>query len=411
MKSLCPTKIFCAILAITLAGMFCVAPPKTYATVTGGAGKILLSPANTTLPIGTTTSVDLLFNTANIAVSGVQAVLSFTVASPVDLQATIQVNTALSDAGWSFPIKTVTTTGTTTTIELMALNLNAEGYAVNTDTKLATLVFTSQHPFSNKAVLFDQSLTKLLKKSDATDFFGIPSNGGYSTSGVASTPTQIVNSPTSTPTGNNAPTCSTIASNTSSANIPVTLTLTCTGSDTDGTITAADFTFGDGTSPQIVESNVGKLGSISTTHYYTTLGAVKATCKVKDNTGTWSTVSGACEKILSFKPKLTPTATPIRISTATPIRATITSKGTVTPTPIRIVTSVISDTPDVADPNIQPEAEPTLYPEAETENVDTSSNRIWWIIGGIVAMLLAFLLLRRKGPPQPPQGQVPITSV
>lgn len=406
---------------------------SAHAAVAGGAGRILLNPANTTLPIGTATPVDIMFNTANVPVSGVQVVATFTVANPVDLTATIQTNSILSDDGWSFPIKTVTTTGNTTTIQIMALNLNADGYAVNTNTKLATITFTSAHTFTNKAVVFDQTLTKILKKSDASDIAAIPANGGYSTSGSANTPTptQPGATATHTPTptqpgatatltatpvpGNKPPTCSAITSNMTTITGAATLTLTCTGSDTDGTITAADFTFGDGQST-IVESAVGAIGTISTNHYYNTIGSIKATCKVKDNTGTWSTISGACEKILSFKPKSTPTPTPIRsygdrgsVLTPTPTRY-IASAMSPTSTPIRIVGSVISDTP--ADPNIEEQvAEPTLYPEEEPQTVQSGSNNIWWIIGGIVAIILAFLLLRRKGPPPPPSGQVPIATV
>ncbi len=403
-----------------------------YAAVSGGAGHILLSPANTTLPIGAGTPVDILFNTANVPVSGIQVVATFNVANPVDLTATIQTNSALSDDGWSFPIKTVTTTGNTTTVQIMALNLNADGYAVNSNTKLATITFTSAHPFTNKAVVFDQTLTKILKKSDASDIAAIPANGGYSTSGAANTPTPtqpgatatLTQTPTPTqpgatatltPTpvpGNKAPTCSSLTSNFTTVTGTATLTLTCTGSDTDGNITAADFSFGDGQS-KIVDSNSG---SISTTHYYNTIGSIKATCKVKDNTGTWSTVSGACEKILSFKPASTPTPTQARsygdrgaIATPTPTQYTGAAVTSPTATPIRIVGSVISETPDT-EPQV-PSSEPTLYPEEPSEPPATNnSGKIWWIVGGIIAIIVAFLLLRRKGPPPPPTGQIPLAT-
>lgn len=225
------------------------------------------------------------------------------------------------------------------------------------------------------------------------------------------------NTPTHTPTptqgagGNTAPSCSSLYTNISTVTgTPQTITLTCSGTDAGGYLNAAEFVFGDGTS-QRVDKNAGSPGSISTSHTYTTIGSLGVTCRMRDNDSVWSSIPDSCKKVVTIKQGATPTPTPARSYGDKGITTTIGTSATlkITPTPTRIVVSIISETPE---PIVNPIADPTLYPENKGDTTtEESSTNFWWIIGGIIAIILAFLLLRRKGPPKNTDGQVPIANV
>jgi hypothetical protein len=215
-------------------------------------------------------------------------------------------------------------------------------------------------------------------------------------------------SPTLTPTvtatvtptpapSNTTPYCASLTSDiTNATGTPQHVTFTCAGVDPSGLIMAAEFVFGDGTS-QIVEKNVGSPGSISVTHTYTTIGTLGASCRVRDNDNVYSPNGDACKKIVTIRPgpsKAPTTAGTTATISPTPLSASPTAQLTATPTLI---------------------INPTLYPQDEETLVasDTSDNRIWWILGGIVSLVLGFVLLRRKKPPVPqappfvPQSPIP----
>ena len=142
------------------------------------------------------------------------------------------------------------------------------------------------------------------------------------TLGVDSTPTPTPTggpSPTPTPTtsaNNTKPECTDLTVEPATGTVPYTVTLTCTGKDTDGDITAAEFTMPDG-SKKLVEQNVGSPGSLTTTYTVTTSGAYSFSCQVRDNNNAWIS-SDACR--ISTGPTAPPgsTATPPPGSTATP---------------------------------------------------------------------------------------------
>lgn len=390
-------------------------PTSVEASVSGGAGSMSLSPANATIPVNTSQNVNILFNTAGVAISGIQVVLKFTVANPADLTATVQTNSALADSGWTFPVKNVTTSGTQTTIELMGLNTSTTGYTSSGNATLATITFSAVSPFTNKAVTFDAALTKMLKKSDASDMLGTPSNAAYSTSGTANTPTSTpTGTPSHTPTSTSTPTptagtgggtndntvpvCASLSSDVATTyGTPATVTFTCSGVDPGGDITAAEFTFGDGTK-QVVEKNVGSPGSLIIAHTYNTIGTLGASCRVRDNDNVYSSVSDSCKRVITIRPQ-TGTPTPTRLATST-----------VTPT------SYLSPTPSggtvyaTATPYETPA--PTIVPSpifGDDGREQTGGNRFWWIIGGALTLIIAFLLLRRRGPPPaPPSPYAPM---
>ena len=221
----------------------------------------------------------------------------------------------------------------------------------------------------------------------------------YTSQGSNNTPTPTtppgVTTPTRTPTptnvpGNTIPSCTSLTSNiTQATGAPLSVTLTCTGSDPGGTITAAEFTFGDGTK-QLVERSVGTSGSIATSHTYTTIGTLGASCRVRDNTGAFSITPTVCNRTITISPRPSPTPSP---------RTTITTSfGTANPTPTIAVVAIISDTPF-----------PTFAPPIPTDPLygdgkQQSARRPWWAIGGIIALFTAYVLLRRrkKRPPMPP---------
>ena len=168
-------------------------PQTSQAFVAGTPGRLLLAPATGTMSTGQDFTVKVQMNSAGQAISAVQ----FRITYPgTDLQAvSITGNPALTSANWSFPFSEIKTQGGNTTIELMALNSSTTGYTAAAGTDLATIVFRANTAFSNKAVTFDQTISSILKKSDASDILGGFTNGTYSASGGAVAPT-----PTPTPT-------------------------------------------------------------------------------------------------------------------------------------------------------------------------------------------------------------------
>lgn len=141
------------------------------------------------------------------------------------------------------------------------------------------------------------------------------------------TPTATpTNTPTATPTPTSAPNtlpeCTGLSVVPSSGNPPLSVTLTCSGIDRDGDITAAEFTFGDGNT-KTVEKNVGSPGSLSTTYSYGSEGSFGASCRVRDNNVAWAS-SDACKKSVTvesktqtYRPPGTRTYVPINTPTPT----------------------------------------------------------------------------------------------
>ena len=228
---------------------------------------------------------------------------------------------------------------------------------------------------------------------------------GESTPTNTPTPTPLPGTtltPTPTPTpgaggSNTIPTCVMLSSDTSLAvGIPLAVTFTCSGVDPDGYINAAEFTFGDRSSDTIYK-NAGSPGSISTTHTYTTIGTLGATCRVRDNNNVFSNATNDCKRIISINPKPTNTVAKTYYQ-----RVIAADKGSVvpvvTPTPVQVAIVFTTPTP------IIPEVSPTLSLQPAKNPLD---NLIWWIVGSFIAILGAVLLFRRKNPPPPPFTQPP----
>ncbi len=133
-------------------------------------------------------------------------------------------------------------------------------------------------------------------------------------------------SPTAAPTlsANKSPVCINLSSSTSSGSAPLSVTLTATGRDTDGTISKATFNFGDGISQDVVAGMGTASVSAQMAHTYTSGGNFTATTVFTDNSGA---VSSVCSQpiavagaLATIAPTATPTLAPIAtaIPTATP---------------------------------------------------------------------------------------------
>jgi hypothetical protein len=205
---------------------------------------------------------------------------------------------------------------------------------------------------------------------------GNPTNTPTPTPDPDATPT-----PTPIQSNNTVPVCANLAADkTSAVGIPLPVTFTCSGVDTDGYINAAYFDFGDGTTDTIVK-NVGSPGAISTTHTYTTIGSLGVSCKVQDNNKVWSQGADVCKKVISIKskPKVV-----VRTGTSA-------SNSTPTPTPTPHVLSLVFVTP-TATPS------PELTPLPIEEPVQEQSSPAGWLAGslGVIGIGGAIYLLSKR---------------
>ncbi|OGG13609.1 hypothetical protein A2875_00390 [Candidatus Gottesmanbacteria bacterium RIFCSPHIGHO2_01_FULL_46_14] len=186
--------------------------------------------------------------------------------------------------------------------------------------------------------------------------------------------------------GNNInPVCEGLSVNKTSGTTPLTVTFSCTGSDTDDDVNYAEFTFGDGQQLSI-EKNIGAKGTISTTHTYTITGSFAASCRVRDNNGSFSSRPGTCQKTIAVSRAGTttfrPTATPIPPTPQPTIGTQLVALTTITPTPTIPLTS------------------PTPMEEQKEEKAFP------WASIGVGAIILTGLLLtwwymHKKSPPLP----------
>ncbi len=172
----------------------------------------------------------------------------------------------------------------------------------------------------------------------------LPPGGWYCPVTPTPTPTPTVTptgtpGPTSTPTpttpaNNTKPVCVDLTVEPAIGTVPYTVTLTCTGRDEDGDITAAEFTMPDG-SKKLVEQNVGSPGSLTTTYTVTTSGAYSFSCQVRDNNNAWIS-SDACRISTG------PTAPPGSTATPAPLAVNPTPKVPVAGVPSVLGASVVA---------------------------------------------------------------------
>ncbi len=198
---------------------------------------------------------------------------------------------------------------------------------------------------------------------------------------------QTTGTPTPTPTGtpgpNNDPVCTSLIVNPiSSTYLPLNVSLTCTGRDDDGDITAAEFTFGDGQN-QLITKNVGSPGSLSTSHTYTKAGSITATCRLRDNNNKYSAANSSCNKTITFN--TTPTGK--TSTTPTPTIQIVDLQTTPTPTESTYISPTVSPMPPVPDQN---------------SGSDYSQAWLLLIAVWVIALILAFIYYRKRRRPRGP---------
>lgn len=181
--------------------------------------------------------------------------------------------------------------------------------------------------------------------------------------------------PTPTPSSNSVPDCTGLSVSPTSGNASLTVTLTCSGRDSNGDITAADFSFGDGNT-RVVEKNVGNSGSLSTTYTYTSTGTFGPSCRVRDNNYVYSNTSDACKKTVTVNGSGTTTTT-TTTGTTTTDGTTTTGGGTTTTT-----TTNPAGTAPTAPP----------VPKVPVAGAGPSILGVTTIAGGILLLLLGLAL-------------------
>ena len=137
------------------------------------------------------------------------------------------------------------------------------------------------------------------------------------------TPTRIVTAATQAV---GLPTCSGLSAIPLTGPAPLTVSLTGSGTNSGGQITAFEFTFGD-LAKQTVSKNVGSSGSSSISHVYQAAGTYNASLRVQDSAGNFSSPSALC----SVQIKVTSTST---ATTSAQLQAQPTTIITATPTPV-----------------------------------------------------------------------------
>lgn len=150
---------------------------------------------------------------------------------------------------------------------------------------------------------------------------------GASPSVTAAPATTATVSPTSTPTPsvvNQPPACLNLATSVSSGSAPLSVTLTASGNDSDGTIAKTTFNFGDGTQQDVTTGMGTASASAQLAHTYNSGGNFSATVSFTDNSGGVGSlctqaiaVTGAVATIAPTA-TATPTPTPTELPTATP---------------------------------------------------------------------------------------------
>ncbi len=236
-------KIFAAILILVvavggfIAGLVLMQRPQDVreeAAVPGGQATVSLQPSVGNFAVGDTISTNVMFNTANIAISGIAVRIKYPYsgASP-EVTPSIEINSSLLSSGdWTCPTRNFSQQSGEVVIDIACANTSAAGFTASTDTMLAKINLTvNRQPENNPVIMrFDPSLSIITQKSNGEDILLIPTSTGTYTIGTVSqattAPTQAVSTPTVKPTA--APTKAATAAPTVKATGTVTATVTQT---------------------------------------------------------------------------------------------------------------------------------------------------------------------------------------
>lgn len=391
---------------------FILAPQQpALAYVSGGKGSMALSPSSGTFASGNT-SVNVTMNSGGTAISTFALELTFPVSGSDLTVSSVTPNAAFISTGWSFLVNSHSTSGSTTTIDLSGINLGTSGYVAPVGTVVATVTFNVGSSFTGKTISFNTSPSIMDSKSTGTDILGAVTNGTYS--GTASTTSTATPTPTPTPTptivqaqnqtaqasstptptatptsapyyGTVNPTCTSLTVNpTGGSTSSMNATLSCTGTAPNGYVSGAYFNFGDGAT-QTVSYNAGSPGTVTTTHTYSTVGTVQASCQIRDEN---QTLSSSCQAYVSLSKAPNTNVTYIYV---TPIAA-----------PTTITTPAVTQTNDTT-PTPEITVIPTQIPTQAPTPKSTSFNPNWLIIGAVALVIIGAIIyfVTKRKPPQP----------
>lgn len=254
--------------------------------VLAGGPTLLLSPETVTMTENTQSTFSVLVDTTNIKVFGADAILTY---NPSAIEITnVTKGTFFTD----FTFSQNTTAG----------KLEIHGYFGSLyDMRAGTgtvATFTVKAKKGNGSTPIDFICNNSANSSQILDDKGkniLPCEE-VNTSVITFTSLQPSTTISPTP-GNTAPNCNSLSLSPSTGIAPFTVSATCTASDGENDIVASEFDFGNGTK-KVVENNIGRYGSISTSYTYQNPGLFTVICRVKDNNQVFSAPINECTKSL-----------------------------------------------------------------------------------------------------------------
>lgn len=174
------------------------------AAVPTGKATVILSPKTATHPVGESFSVQVKFNTSNIAIAAIAIRLtySFSGRAPILQIENNQIligDEIVSSPDWTCPIRTVTPQAGIVNVDIGCVNTNIAGFSTTADTLLASFnLVASKIPSPNPVLFqFDPTKTVITRKSDYQDILATPTSTGTYTIIIPPSPTP---KPTPTPT-------------------------------------------------------------------------------------------------------------------------------------------------------------------------------------------------------------------
>lgn len=148
---------------------------------------------------------------------------------------------------------------------------------------------------------------------------------------VPQSPTPTLAKLPETGSANLAPTCTSLSAIPLTGPAPLTVSFTGSGNDSDGQVSAFEFTFGDG-AKQSVNKTPAPSSSASTSHAYQASGNYTASLRVQDNNGNFSNVAALCSVQIAVATGISSTsaslkAQPTKTISPTPTPATLPEAG------------------------------------------------------------------------------------
>lgn len=192
------TVVLLIVLLVGLAaGIYLVVRPQFFndlAAVPNGPARMSIAPLTKTSQVQDLVEMEVKFDSGGQAISAVTAELEyeFVGATPPYTVQVVNPNPALSSSGWSFPVKSSTTSNNKVTIKVGGVYADSGGYSASSPTTLATIQLKAQTPGSI-GIAFVASQSKVLLKSTAADILQTPSSvATYTVAGSQPTPTPVV---------------------------------------------------------------------------------------------------------------------------------------------------------------------------------------------------------------------------